>query len=67
MTMTAEAPVKPVVTKFATSPTTAIFMVGDLTFDDVDRDLAYIDRQIHTWLTWRGYVAEHGEYTRPES
>lgn len=56
--------VKPTVTKFPTSANTAIYMCGDMTFDDVDRDLAYIDAQIHTWLTWRGYVALNGEHVR---
>lgn len=57
------APPKPKVTRFPTSSDTAIYMCGDMTFDDVDRDLKYIDAQIHTWLAWRGYVVEHGERT----
>lgn len=38
------------------------YFVGDMSFDEQDRDLAYIDKQIATWLTWRGWVVENGEW-----
>ena len=59
--MSAPTVEKPKVTRFRVTDDAGFYMVGDMTFDEVDRDLAYIDRQIATFLAWRGWVMEHGE------
>ena len=34
----------------------AFYRVGDWSFDDEDKDLAYIDGAIAAWTAWREYV-----------
>lgn len=35
----------------------SMYQVGDMTFDEEDKSLPYIDARIAEWLAWRGYVA----------
>lgn len=33
------------------------YNVGDWSFDEEDKELAYIDKAIEAWTVWRKYVA----------
>jgi hypothetical protein len=39
-----------------------IYLCGSNSFDEEDRDLAYIDKQIHAWKSWRQWVRANGEH-----
>lgn len=49
------------VTKIAVNPKRGMYFLGDMSFDEEDRNLAYIDRQIETLRAWREWVEENGE------
>jgi hypothetical protein len=58
MSMTTTKPVEVI----QMTPTHAVYFAGDLSFDEVDRNLAYIDRQIASWNQWREWVVTNGEH-----
>lgn len=62
MTLTVAQPrVTHPVVRIPVSEDRGMYFVGDMSFDEGDRDLAYIDKQIATWQTWRRYVEDVGE------
>lgn len=39
----------------------AFYTVGDWSFDESDRDIAYIEKALNAWSRWYDWVKENGE------
>lgn len=37
------------------------YQVGDMTFDDEDKSIPYIDARMGEWLAWRNFVVAENE------
>lgn len=49
------------VQRIEVGPDTGMYFCEEMSFDEADRDLAYVDHIMSIWQAWRDYVVEHGE------
>jgi hypothetical protein len=52
---------KPRVTSIRIDADRAMYFCEEMSFDEEDRDLAYIDHIMGIWQAWRDYVEKNGE------